>query len=113
MYKNLAFLPASDELRQDLYKKGIDFILVKVEDTSYFMLITNQMKLIQQLTKKHQIIKFFVSDSHRQLFQVVRDFDYGFISEKIGSIKKDSTKTGKPFLVVTEDNSTYHYIVAQ
>jgi hypothetical protein len=121
-YQNLVFLPASDELRQDLYKLGLDFLLVRIEGQLQFMIITNQMKKAQELAYKHNINEFYVSDSHRQLFKLTTHqtaynddimlfYSAFYEPNKLGRLSKDLDKTSKPFLVVTEDNTTYHYIV--
>lgn len=111
--KNIAFLPASDELRADLYIRGLDFFLVKIEGKSQFMIVTNQIRLIKELAREHNINEFHTSDSKRQLHKSIfmshGSFDYQPF--KLGQLTKDPSKEGIPFLVVTEDNATYHYII--
>jgi len=123
MYKNLVFFPTSDALRSDLFKLGLDFLLVKLEGKSQFMVITSQMAQAQQLAVKHNIQEFIISDSRRQMFQLkLKEPDnygldlYAFFgaaydSNKLGRLSKDLEKKGNPFLVVTEDNTTHHWIV--
>jgi hypothetical protein len=110
-YQNLVFLPASDELRQDLYKLGLDFMLCRIEGKLQFMVVTNQLRQIQLLAREHRINEFYASDSRRQIFKAIfsyhGSFDYHPV--KLGRLKR--SETGNPFLVVQEDNTTYHYIV--
>lgn len=86
------------------------------------MVVTNQMRLIQQLAAKHGITSFTISDSRRQLFRLTKSesqyaedllffFSAAYTPYKLGRLSKDKSKSGKPFLIVTEDNATYHYIV--
>jgi hypothetical protein len=79
-YQNVVFLPYSADLRQDLHKLGLDFLLVKIENKSHLMVITNQLRLIVELSNKHKLSKFYVSDSHRQVFSA----DVNYYKEEDG-----------------------------
>lgn len=114
-YPNIVFFPASDELRKDLYNLGLYPTLVRIEDTLQFMVETNQLRLIKELSRKHDIPEFHTSDSKRQVHKVIFSYhgDYDYFPVKLGHLKRLAQKpeNGKSFLVVTEDNSTYYYIV--
>lgn len=118
--QNLVFFPASDALRTELFQLGLNFMLVKIEDVSQFMIVTNQLRLAQDIAIKHNIKEFYTSDSRRQIHKTslgdklyLDEFQVPtFYVAKLGRLTKDVEKKGKAFLVVTEDNSTYHYIVS-
>lgn len=110
-HQNLVFLPSSNELRKDLFSLGLDFILVRIKEQLHFMIVTNQLRLIQELSREHKINQFYTSDSRRQIHEVVfmSHGSYDYEPFKLGQLSKK--ENGKPFLVVTEDSKTYHYFV--
>jgi hypothetical protein len=111
-FKNVAFLSTSDALRTDLHRLGLTFFLVKIMGQSQFMIVTDQLRLIQDLSSKHKIVEFFLSDSRRQIFKIFSDNEYGiFFPEKLGILSKTKELKKDSFLTVTEDNTTCNYIV--
>ena len=111
-FQNLAFLPFSTSLRQDLFRIGLDFVLVKLQGTSHFMIITNQFRLIQELSNKHYISTIHLSDSRRQFFKATSDKSQGiFLAQKLGTLSRDLENTGERFLLVTEGSRTYNYCI--
>lgn len=120
--QNIVFIKSTPEIRSSLFTLGLDFLSVNIENTPHFMVITNQLKLMKQLAKKHNQCTIYTSDSRRQTFRLSIDGDK-IHSTKLGTLKRsvspngssvekdNSSDTGASFLVVVEDNSTYHYIV--
>lgn len=115
--QNIVFLPYSPEIRSRLFTLGLDFLTVTIENTFYFMVVTNQLKLMKQLAKLHKQCKIYISDSRRQTFRLDLIGD-DYFPTKLGTLKRSMSQSsgglatpGTSFLVVNENNNTYHYIV--
>lgn len=124
MYRNIAFLSTDREssqlLRAELFRLGLEFTGVQVNNKFHFMLVTNNLKLIKTLVKTYNCGKFFLSDSRRTLFEV--SFIGGKFSPiNLGTLKRSLsqesssclTSAGTFCLIVNEDNQNYYYEVQQ
>lgn len=81
------------------------------------MIVTNQLRTALSLALKHNVSSFYTSDSRRQIHKINATYKMGlvqganFLPTKLGKLSRDENKSGKAFLIVTEENATYHYIV--
>lgn len=112
--QNIVFIASSPEIRTSLYNLGLDFLSVKVNSQSYYMVITKQLRLMQELALKNNINTLYTSDSRRKTYRLVQCGDT-FLPTELGTLKRSmssevSPLTGGNFcLIVTEDNRTYNY----
>lgn len=114
--QNIVFLPASDAVRTELFQRGMEFYSCHINNKHHLMIVTNQLRLVKELARENNISEFYISDNRRQLFKLISfDVDFvgnskgfGYLPIKYGKLKRTEDKSNS-FLVVTENNATYHY----
>jgi hypothetical protein len=115
--QNLVFIPSCGESLSQLHKLGLELYSVKIDASPYIMVVTNQLRQMEELAKRFNKTKLFISDSRRQTFRLDL-FEESFIPTKIGVLRRTSkdgssmmknNSTGAIFLLVSEGNLNYHY----
>ena len=113
--QNIVFIKASDKLRLELYTLGLDFLSVKSNSQLFYMVITDNLKLMKKLAKKYEQCTIYISDSRRQTFRLDL-IGNKYVPTKLGTLKRSMSSDlagdsvpGNFCLIVTEYNKEYHY----
>jgi hypothetical protein len=100
-------------LRDELLKNGYSFELVKVNGSSSFMVVTNQLEQMISLAKKLKQDSIVISDRQRTTFVVTiadkKPTKLGKLCRVTKETAADLERSGGFFLIVTDNQVPYYY----